>query len=49
MVAVKRSYSAPRREEAARATRLAVVAAAHSLFLEQGYGGTTIDQIAVRA
>jgi AcrR family transcriptional regulator len=46
---VKRSYSAPRREEAAQATRLAVIAAGHSLFLEQGYGGTTIDQIAVRA
>ncbi|MDX6202067.1 MAG: hypothetical protein QOF82_692 [Frankiales bacterium] len=49
MAAVKRSYSAPRREEAARATRLAVVDAAHRLFLEQGYGATTIDQIAVRA
>jgi AcrR family transcriptional regulator len=49
VAAVKRSYSAPRREEAARATRLAVVDAAHRLFLEQGYGATTIDQIAVRA
>jgi AcrR family transcriptional regulator len=49
MAHVKRPYSAPRREEAAQATRLAVIAAAHSLFLEQGYGATTIDQIAVRA
>jgi AcrR family transcriptional regulator len=49
VTAVKRSYSAPRREEAARVTRRAVIDAAHTLFLEQGYGATTIDQIAVRA
>jgi AcrR family transcriptional regulator len=49
MPAVKRPYSAPRREEAARATRRAVVDAAHALFLEQGFAATTVDQIASRA
>lgn len=42
--------SAPsRREEYAEATRLAVVAAARELFGEQGYAGTTVQQIAKRA
>lgn len=49
MADVKRSYSAPRRVEAAQTTRVTVIAAAHSLFLGQGYGGTTMDEIAVRA
>lgn len=44
-----RSYSSPRRTEAARATRRAVIDAAHDLFLAQGYGATTIDQIAEAA
>jgi AcrR family transcriptional regulator len=46
---VKRAYHAPRREESARATRRAVVDAAHRLFIEQGYGATTVEQIALRA
>jgi AcrR family transcriptional regulator len=42
--------SAPsRREEYAQATRRAVVAAARELFGEQGYAGTTVQQIARRA
>lgn len=38
-----------RREEYAAATRSAVVAAARELFGEQGYAGTTVQQIAQRA
>src|ERR1700712_4351948 len=49
MPVVKRPYSAPRREEAALATRRAVIDAAQALFLEHGFAGTTIDQIAVQA
>lgn len=49
MVDVKRPYRAPRRAEAARTTRRAIIDAAHVLFVGQGYGTTTIDQIAVRA
>lgn len=44
-----RSYVSPRREEAARATRRAVLAAARDCFLDQGYAATTIAQIADRA
>lgn len=49
MTQVKRPYHSSRREEAARATRLSVVSAASALFLEQGYGATTVEQIAGRA
>src|SRR5581483_9353309 len=45
----RRSYVSPRREEAARVTRRTVLAAAHELFVSQGFGATTIDQIAERA
>jgi AcrR family transcriptional regulator len=45
----RRSYVSPRREEAARVTRRAVLAAAHELFVANGFGATTIDQIAERA
>jgi AcrR family transcriptional regulator len=38
-----------RRQRAARETRRRIVAAAHDLFVEQGYGATTIQQIAERA
>lgn len=41
-----RRYSSPRREAAARATRRAVIAAAHELFVTRGYAATTIDDIA---
>jgi len=48
-VKAPRSYVSPAREAAARATRAAVLAAAHDLFVEQGYGATTVDQVASRA
>jgi AcrR family transcriptional regulator len=44
-----RSYRSPLREEQVRATRRAVVAAAHDLFVERGYAGATIDAVAERA
>src|SRR5689334_4160885 len=37
------------RAQQAAGTRAAVLAAAHELFVEQGYGATTVDQIAARA
>lgn len=46
---VKRVYSSPVREEAARATRAAIIAAAGELFSQDGYGVTSIDDIAARA
>jgi AcrR family transcriptional regulator len=49
--AVKRArgYDASSRQEQARQTRLAVVRAAQRLFVEQGYGRTTIAEIAAAA
>ncbi len=44
--AVKKSYNSPLRAEQARATRRAIVAAAARLFVERGYGPTTVDAIA---
>jgi AcrR family transcriptional regulator len=44
-----RSYRSPRREEQARQTRAAVLAAARARFLERGYAATTIDEIAAAA
>ena len=41
-----RSYDSPRRREQARATQRAVLRAAHDLFAGQGYGRTTIADIA---
>ena len=46
---VKRSYHSPRREEQAKATRAAILNAAHELFLANGYAETSIDAIADRA
>ena len=46
---VKRSYSSPLRSAQARATRRAIVDAAARLFLERGYGPTTVDAIAEAA
>lgn len=46
---VKRSYHSPRREEQAKATRAAILDAAHDLFLTNGYAETSIDEIADRA
>ena len=49
MEPVKRSYRSQVRDEAARATRLAVVRAAHALFVEQGWAATTVAAIAEAA
>jgi AcrR family transcriptional regulator len=52
MADVKRSerpYESPLRAQQADATRRAVLTAAHDLFVAQGYGATTVDQIAARA
>ena len=45
----QRTYRSPLREEAARRTREAVLAAAVEVFVEVGYAGATIEQIAARA
>jgi AcrR family transcriptional regulator len=45
----RRAYRSDRRRGQAAATRRAIVAAAHSLFLARGYSGTTIDAIAAAA
>ena len=42
-------YRSGLRTEQARATRRAVVEAAHHLLVERGYQGTTIDAVAERA
>ena len=39
----------PNRAEKTRLTRRRIVAAAADLFLDQGYGATTLDQVAARA
>jgi AcrR family transcriptional regulator len=44
--AVKKPYHSPRREEQARETRLRIIRAAHELFVAQGYGRTTMAEIA---
>ena len=46
---VKRSYDSSGRQEQARQNRLAVLRAAHDLFVAQGYGRTTIADIAKAA
>ncbi len=43
---VKRSYDSSRRQEQARQTRQRVLQVAHDLFVEQGYGRTTIADVA---
>ena len=45
----KRGYDSPLRDEQARATRRAIVAAAAELFIAQGYAATTIEAIAKAA
>ncbi|HET7013921.1 MAG TPA: TetR/AcrR family transcriptional regulator [Streptosporangiaceae bacterium] len=47
--AVKRPYDNSRRLAQARATRLDVIQAAKSLFIERGYPGTTLEAVAVAA
>jgi AcrR family transcriptional regulator len=44
-----RTYRSPRRQEQARQTRAAILAAARERFLERGYSATTIDEIAAAA
>ena len=46
---VKRRYSSTRRQEQAGQTRLRILASAHDLFVAQGYGRTTIAEIAATA
>ena len=46
---VKRQYNSTRRQEQARETRLRVIRAAHELFVANGYGRTTIAEIALSA
>jgi AcrR family transcriptional regulator len=48
-VKVPRRYDSPHRREQAALTRRKVVAAAHSLFLERGYQGSTMAAIAETA
>src|SRR5690349_2802336 len=44
--AVKRRYDSTRRQAQARENRRQILAAAHGLFVEKGYGNTTIAEIA---
>lgn len=44
-----RKYDSSRRQAQARQTRLQIAEAARSLFMERGYGGTTIEAIAEKA
>jgi AcrR family transcriptional regulator len=46
---VKRRYDSSRRKAQAKATQLAVLRAAHDLFVERGYGRTTIADVAAAA
>jgi AcrR family transcriptional regulator len=46
---VKRNYSSPLREAQARETRRAIVRAGSELFVRQGFGLTTVDEIAEAA
>jgi AcrR family transcriptional regulator len=48
-VNARRPYSSPLRERQASTTRRAVLDAARELFISQGYGATTVEQIAQRA
>lgn len=46
---VKRTYRSPLRDQQAKATRLRVVEAAARLFIEHGYGATSVDAVAEAA
>jgi AcrR family transcriptional regulator len=48
-VARKRTYRAPRREQQAARTRQSLILAARRLFVEQGYGATSVADIAAEA
>jgi AcrR family transcriptional regulator len=43
---VKRSYSSPHRQAQARETRRSILASAGRLFVEAGYGATSLQQVA---
>lgn len=45
----RRRYSSPLRTGRAQGTRRAVLTAARELFLERGYGATTVEEVAARA
>ncbi len=45
----KRRYDSPLRAAQAATSRAAILTAARELFIDQGYGATTVDQIAQRA
>jgi AcrR family transcriptional regulator len=45
----KRKYDSSRRQAQARETKIQIVEAARSLFMERGYAGATIEAIASRA
>jgi AcrR family transcriptional regulator len=47
--AARRNYRSALRDQQAATTRAAVLRAAQELFLSQGYGATTVEQIAERA
>lgn len=49
MAVKRRSYVSPIRRASAQSTRRAVLAAAHELFVSQGFLATTIEQVADRA
>ena len=49
MAPVKRSYDSPLRRDQARATQMAIAAAALALFSERGYTRTSVELIATRA
>lgn len=46
---VKRRYDSTRRRQQARENRRQILAAAHELFVDKGYGSTTIAEIAAAA
>jgi AcrR family transcriptional regulator len=46
---VKRRYDSTRRRQQARENRLRILAAAHKLFVDKGYGSTTIAEVAAVA
>jgi AcrR family transcriptional regulator len=46
---VKRRYDSTRRQQQARQNRRRILAAAHALFVDKGYGSTTISEIAQAA
>ena len=46
---VKRRYDSTRRQQQARENRRRILDAAHELFVDRGYGRTTISEVAARA